>query len=145
VLATVARHDINPARLKLELTESMLVDNINDLITKMNALSTLGIRFSLDDFGTGYSYLQYLKKLPLSQLKIDQTFVRDIGADPSDRAIVRMIVAMAHSLDIDVIAEGVETEEQYELLLAKGCTNFQGYLFGKPMPIDEFEASLRKV
>ena len=142
VLATVARHDINPARLKLELTEGMLVDSVDDIITKMDALNKIGIRFTLDDFGTGYSSLQYLKKLPLFQLKIDQSFVRDIVIDVSDRAIVRMIITMAHNLKVDVIAEGVETEEQHELLLAEGCTKFQGYLFGKPMPIEQFQIEL---
>lgn len=144
VLASITRHDINPSHLKLELTESMLVDNINDIIGKMNVLSKIGIRFSLDDFGTGYSSLQYLKKLPLNQLKIDQSFVRDITTDSSDRAIVRTIVNMAHSLRIDVIAEGVETEEQRKFLLDNGCLHYQGYLFSKPLPIDEFEALLIK-
>jgi EAL domain-containing protein (putative c-di-GMP-specific phosphodiesterase class I) len=144
VKATLQRHEINPARLKLELTESMLVDNISDIITKMNMLSEIGIRFSLDDFGTGYSSLQYLKKLPLNQLKIDQSFVRDIVTDSNDRTIVRTIITMAHSLDINVIAEGVETAEQKQLLLDNGCTYYQGYLFSKPVPIDAFEALLRR-
>ena len=143
VKAALQRHEINPARLKLELTESMLVNNISDIISKMNALSKIGIGFSLDDFGTGYSSLQYLKKLPLNQLKIDQSFVRDIVTDASDRAIVRTIITMAHSLDINVIAEGVETEEQRQYLLDNGCTHYQGYLFSKPVPIDEFEALLK--
>lgn len=144
VKATLQRHDINPTQLKLELTESMLVDNINDIITKMNELSNIGIQFSLDDFGTGYSSLQYLKKLPLNQLKIDQSFVHDITTDSSDRAIVRTIITMAHSLDITVIAEGVETAEQQQFLLDNGCTHYQGYLFSKPVPIDAFEALLRQ-
>lgn len=144
VLETIDRHEINPAHLKLELTESMLVDNITDIIRKMEVLSRMGVLFSLDDFGTGYSSLQYLKKLPLDQLKIDQSFVRDILTDASDRAIVRTIISMAHSLDIKVIAEGIEVIEQQQLLLNKGCANFQGYLFGKPVLIDEFEALLRK-
>lgn len=141
---TIQRHGINPTLLKLELTESTLVDNINDIITKMNALSKLGIRFSLDDFGTGYSSLQYLKTLPLDQLKIDRSFVRDIATDSSDRAIVRTVITMAHSLKINVIAEGVETAEQQLFLLNNGCRQYQGYLFSKPVPIDEFEALLRK-
>jgi diguanylate cyclase (GGDEF)-like protein/PAS domain S-box-containing protein len=145
VLAKVVRYDINPTRLKLELTESMLVDNINDIITKMDALSKIGIQFSLDDFGTGYSSLQYLKKLPLNQLKIDQSFVRDIVSDNSDRAIVLTIITMADSMNIDVIAEGVETAEQRQFLLDSGCTVYQGYLFGKPVPTDEFEALLGQV
>ncbi len=143
VQATIQRHGINPTRLKLELTESMLVDNINDVITKMNALSTIGVSFSLDDFGTGYSSLQYLKKLPLNQLKIDQSFIRDIVTDVSDRAIVRTIITMARGLNLDVIAEGVESDGQMAHLINYGCHHFQGYLFSKPVPIEEFEALLR--
>jgi diguanylate cyclase (GGDEF)-like protein/PAS domain S-box-containing protein len=144
LLATIARHDINTARLKLELTEGILVANIDDIIIKMDALSRIGIQFSLDDFGTGYSSLQYLKKLPLNQLKIDQSFVRDIVTKANDRAIVRTIITMAHSLGINVIAEGVETEDQRQFLLDNGCMYFQGYLFSKPVLIDEFEALLKK-
>jgi EAL domain-containing protein (putative c-di-GMP-specific phosphodiesterase class I) len=129
--------------LKFELTESMLLDNVDSTIATMNALKEIGIRFSLDDFGTGYSSLQYLKRLPLYQLKIDQSFVRDIAIDSSDQAIVRTIIAMAHTLNLNVIAEGVETAEQQELLLNNGCTHYQGYLFGRPLPIDEFEAALQ--
>jgi diguanylate cyclase (GGDEF)-like protein/PAS domain S-box-containing protein len=142
VKATVQRYDINPARLKLELTESMLVVDINSIIIKMDVLSKIGIKFSLDDFGTGYSSLQYLKKLPITQLKIDQSFVRDLIEDPSDRVIVRTIITMAHSLGIQVIAEGVETGEQRDYLLNNGCMYYQGYLFSKPVPIEEFETLL---
>jgi diguanylate cyclase (GGDEF)-like protein/PAS domain S-box-containing protein len=144
VLATVQRHGTKQARLKLELTESMLLDNINGIIAKMNALNKTGIHFALDDFGTGYSSLQYLKKLPLKQLKIDQSFVRDIATDSSDRKIVRTIITMASSLGIDVIAEGVETAEQRRFLLDSGCLQYQGYLFNKPNTIEEFEANLKK-
>jgi diguanylate cyclase (GGDEF)-like protein/PAS domain S-box-containing protein len=144
VLLAVQRHQINPSQLKLELTESMLVDNIDEIVTKMNALNAIGIRFSLDDFGTGYSSLQYLKMLPLNQLKIDQSFVRDIASDSSDRAIVRTIITMAHSLDINVIAEGVETAEQQQFLLDNGCKNYQGYLFSKPLSLPAFESLLRQ-
>ena len=144
VHAAIQRHAINPMRLKLELTESLLLDDIEDTIATMNVLSEIGVQFSLDDFGTGYSSLQYLKRLPLDQLKIDRSFVRDIATDNSDKAIVRTIVAMAQSLDISVIAEGVETEEQRQLLLKNGCSNFQGYLFGRPVPIAQFEVLLKQ-
>jgi EAL domain-containing protein (putative c-di-GMP-specific phosphodiesterase class I) len=120
------------------------VESISNIITKMNMLNKIGVLFSLDDFGTGYSSLQYLKLLPLNQLKIDQSFVRDLPTDANDKAIVRTIITMAHSLDIDVIAEGVETVEQRQYLLDKGCMHYQGYLFSKPVPIDEFELLLRK-
>lgn len=138
----IKRHSINPLQLKLELTESLLLENIEDTIATMSALNKIGIQFSLDDFGTGYSSLQYLKRLPLMQLKIDQSFVRDIVADSSDRAIVQTIIAMAKSLELNVIAEGVETKEQRQLLLNKGCEHFQGYLFSKPVPISEFNELL---
>ena len=140
----VQRYGIDPTKLKLELTESMLVDDFANIVDKMNTLSKLGIHFSLDDFGTGYSSLQYLKKLPLSQLKIDQSFVQEININPSDFAITRTIIAMAHSLDLSVIAEGVETKEQLQCLLDIDCNQFQGYLFGKPMPIEAFDALLRE-
>lgn len=136
------RYAIDATRLKLELTESMLLDQVEITVATMSALRDIGIRFSLDDFGTGYSSLQYLKKLPLYQLKIDQSFVRDIVVDSSDKTIVRTIIAMAQSLEFDVIAEGVETEEQRQLLLSNGCDNFQGYLFSKPVAIQQFEALL---
>ena len=145
VQAVVQRHAINPIYLKLELTESLLLENIEDTIATMNALNEIGVRFSLDDFGTGYSSLQYLKRLPLNQLKIDQSFVRDLASDSSDKAIVRTIIAMAASLDLGIIAEGVETEVQQQLLLGKGCDHYQGYLFSKPVPIEQFEALLKKV
>ncbi len=131
------------SHLKLELTESIVLENIEDTIGKMHEIKALGVNFSMDDFGTGYSSLQYLKRLPLDQLKIDQSFIRDIATDSSDRAIVRTIIAMAQSLDMGVIAEGVETEEQRQLLISKGCTHFQGYLFGRPVPIEQFNALLK--
>ncbi len=139
VLTLVDHFAINPSRLKLEITESMLLNNVDSIITKMLRLKARGISFSMDDFGTGYSSLQYLKRLPLDQLKIDQSFVRDIVADSNDKAIVRTIIAMAKSMDMDVIAEGVETQQQRQLLISKGCSAFQGYLFGRPVPIEQFD------
>jgi diguanylate cyclase (GGDEF)-like protein/PAS domain S-box-containing protein len=142
VMYAVQSYDINPAFLKLELTESLLLNNLEGIIGKMNALAIVGIQFSLDDFGTGYSSLQYLKQLPLYQLKIDKSFVDDLVSDSNDQAIVHTIIAMAHSLGLNVIAEGVETKEQQQQLFASGCMHYQGYLFSKPVPILEFEKLL---
>jgi EAL domain-containing protein (putative c-di-GMP-specific phosphodiesterase class I) len=126
--------------LKLELTESVLVDNVQDIIEKMSALKACGVVFSLDDFGIGYSSLSYLKLLPLDQLKIDQSFVRDILIDPNDAAIARTIVALAQSLGLGVIAEGVETQAQRDFLAGVGCHAYQGYYFCRPLPVEGFEA-----
>ena len=136
VLAVLHDCGADPQRLKLELTESVLLSDVEDAIRKMSALRSCGVRFALDDFGTGYSSLAYLKRLPLDQLKIDQTFVRDVLEDANDAAIVRTILALAHSMDLMAVAEGVETEGQRQFLLANGCTLFQGYLFGRPVPIE---------
>lgn len=125
----------NPRLLKLELTESLLLDNVDDTIDKMNAINRMGIHFSLDDFGTGYSSLSYLKHLPLSWLKIDQSFVRDMMEDEEDDAIVRTIIALGKSLGLRVIAEGVETSEQHQHLIELGCDEFQGYYFGRPQAL----------
>jgi len=140
VLAVLARTGSNPQRLKLELTESLLISNVEDVIAKMTALKAQGVGFSLDDFGTGYSSLSYLKRLPLDQLKIDQGFVRDILVDPNDAAIAKMVVALAGSLGLAVIAEGVETEAQRDFLADQGCHAYQGYLFSRPLPLEAFEA-----
>jgi diguanylate cyclase (GGDEF)-like protein len=123
-------------RLKLEITESMLLTDIDTTREKLQELTQLGVRFSLDDFGTGYSSLSYLKKLPLSQLKIDQSFVRELLTDPVDAAIVKTILQLANSLGLSVIAEGVELEGQRKVLADMGCRAFQGYLFGKPKPLE---------
>lgn len=139
----VRRHAINPTRLKLELTESMLVNDIEGIIATMNMLNEIDIQFSMDDFGTGYSSLQYLKRLPLDQLKIDMSFTRDLAVD-SDNTIVKTIIAMARSLNLDVIAEGVGTEEQRQLLSSYGCHHYQGYLFGRPVPIKQFEVLVKQ-
>ncbi|SDW63425.1 bifunctional diguanylate cyclase/phosphodiesterase [Thiocapsa roseopersicina] len=132
VLRIIEQTGANPQRLKLEITESLLLDDIGDAIDKMSALKSHGVGFSLDDFGTGYSSLSYLKRLPLDQLKIDQSFVRDVLTDPNDAAIARTIVALAQTLGLGVIAEGVETAEQRSFLSEHGCRAFQGYLFGRP-------------
>jgi len=143
VQAIVLRHAIKPNLLKLEPTESLLLENTEGTVTTMKGLKTIGIQLSLDDFGTGYSSLQYLKLLPLDQIKIDQSFVRDIATDPNDSAIVQTIIAMSKTLGLDVIAEGVETDAQREFLALSGCQFYQGYLFGKPLPIEQFEASFK--
>jgi len=142
VLVTLEKTGANPNRLKLELTESMLVTNIEDIIAKINSLKIKGVKFSLDDFGTGFSSLSYLKRLPLDQLKIDQSFVRDSLIDPSDAAIISAVITLGQSLGMDVIAEGVETEEQRNYLATQGCTHYQGYLFSKPLRLHEFETLL---
>jgi diguanylate cyclase (GGDEF)-like protein len=144
IQAAIRRHGISPRLLKLELTESLLLDDIGGTVATMNALKEIGVQFSLDDFGTGYSSLQYLKQLPLNQIKIDQSFVRDIASDQNDAAIVQTIIAMAETMGFEVIAEGVETEAQLVFLDLRGCHAYQGYLFGKPMPIEQFEASIRR-
>ena len=140
VCAALAKFAIDPGHLKLELTESLVLDDIDDTIAKMHALKQVGVRFSMDDFGTGYSSLAYLTQLPLNQLKIDQSFVRNIGMKSTDAVIVQTIIGMANNLGMEVIAEGVETEEQRAFLELHDCPLCQGYLFGKPMPVEEFEA-----
>jgi diguanylate cyclase (GGDEF)-like protein/PAS domain S-box-containing protein len=140
VLGVLEKTGANPQRLKLELTESLLVENVEDIIEKMSALKNCGVGFALDDFGTGYSSLSYLKRLPLDQLKIDQSFVRDVLTDSNDASIARTIVTLANSLGLGVIAEGVETEAQRDFLASSGCHAYQGYYFSRPLPIDDFEA-----
>jgi EAL domain-containing protein (putative c-di-GMP-specific phosphodiesterase class I) len=135
--------EINPDRLKLELTETMLLKDLEDTIQKMHSLRNIGVRFSMDDFGTGFSSLSNLKKLPLDQLKIDQSFVNDILIDPDDTVIVQTIISMATHLGMEVIAEGVETEAQRAFLELHNCHVCQGYLFSQPVPLTEFEALLQ--
>jgi len=144
VLAVLQRSGADPQRLELELTESLLLEDVEGVIAKMTALKARGVYFALDDFGTGYSSLSYLKRLPLDELKIDQSFVRDVLTDPNDAAIARTIVALGRSMGLIVIAEGVETREQRDFLAANGCSNYQGYLFGRPVPADEFERLLNR-
>lgn len=142
VTSTVHAYGVDPRKLKMELTESILLEDVQKAALAMNALRDVGIQFSLDDFGTGYSSLQYLKQLPFHQIKIDRSFIRDIVTDPGDRAIIRTIVAMARSLDAHVMAEGVETREQRQLLLTHGCTRYQGDLFGQAMPLEDFRVGV---
>jgi diguanylate cyclase (GGDEF)-like protein/PAS domain S-box-containing protein len=136
----IEQFDIDPTLITLELTESVVLQRVDQAIEKMLELKSRGISFSLDDFGTGYSSLSYLKLLPLDQVKIDSSFVRDISFDPDDAAIVRAILAMSDSLGLSVIAEGVETQVQREFLFDHGCLHYQGYLFGRPVPIENFSA-----
>ena len=142
LMATLARTGANPALLKLEITESLLLDDVEASIAKMRSLNALGIGLSLDDFGTGYSSLAYLKKLPICQLKIDRSFVRDILTNDDDAAITRTILTLADSMGLAAIAEGVESEGQRSYLASQGCRAYQGYLFGPPLPAAQFEAML---
>ncbi|HEY8888442.1 MAG TPA: EAL domain-containing protein [Gallionella sp.] len=139
----IAQSLIKPSSLKLELTETMVLDNVADTITKMHELKQIGVRFSMDDFGTGYSSLAYLTQLPLDQLKIDKSFVHNIGTKSTDAMIIQTIIGMANNLGIEVIAEGVETDAQRDFLGEAGCRIYQGYLFGRPVPVKEFTAMLK--
>jgi EAL domain-containing protein (putative c-di-GMP-specific phosphodiesterase class I) len=139
VLEVVEHFGVLPGRLKLELTESLLLENAESIIYKMTALKSRGIGFSLDDFGTGYSSLSYLKRLPLDQLKIDQSFVRDILTDANDAAIARTVIALGHSLGLEVIAEGVESQAQRDYLHSIACHSYQGYWCSRPVALGEFE------
>lgn len=138
VLSIVKRMEIDPKLLKLELTEGILIQNIDEVISKMHALKAAGIGISLDDFGTGYSSLSYLKRLPLDQLKIDQSFIKDILNNPHDQAIAKTIISLGRDLGLNVIAEGVECQQQQTFLLASDCNAFQGYWFSPPVPVHLF-------
>ncbi|MEI7843349.1 MAG: EAL domain-containing protein [Gallionellaceae bacterium] len=138
-------HELDASRLKIELTETVVLTDVTEVITKMHALKALRVRLSMDDFGTGYSSLSYLKQLPLDQLKIDQSFVRDMTSDQNDQVMVQTIIDMAKNFHLNVIAEGVETEAQLSLLKHLGCLAYQGYLFSKPVPIEHFEALLKPI
>jgi len=136
------RTGADPTRLKLELTETLLQDKVTETIGKMQLLAAKGIHFSMDDFGTGYSSLSYMTQLPLNQIKVDKFFVQNIGIDPKVELIIQAIIGMARNLDLEIVAEGVETQQQFEFLQAHGAMLCQGYLFSRPVPIDEFEAQL---
>jgi diguanylate cyclase (GGDEF)-like protein/PAS domain S-box-containing protein len=142
VLQVLSMTGADPRRLKLELTESLLVDKIDEVIAKMSALKQRGVGFSLDDFGTGYSSLSYLRRLPLDQLKIDQSFVHDLLIDPNSATIAQTIIVLSQAMGLSVIAEGVETEAQRDLLASFGCHAYQGYLFGRPLPVEQMEELL---
>ncbi|TXT40892.1 MAG: PAS/PAC and Chase sensor-containing diguanylate cyclase/phosphodiesterase [Comamonadaceae bacterium] len=144
ILKVLKKTGVNPYRFKLELTESLLVDNVQDIIEKMHALKAKGVGFSLDDFGTGYSSLSYLKRLPLDQLKIDRSFVCDVLTDPNDAVIAKTVVALAQSFGLSVIAEGVETVAQRDFLASSGCHSYQGYFFSRPLPVEGFEEYVRR-
>lgn len=139
---TLQRHGVRPGELLLELTESLLLNASDETLLRMNALRDLGVSFAMDDFGTGYSSLAYLTQLPLNQLKIDQSFIYHIGQRRTDELIIKTIIGMASDMNLEVVAEGVETEAQFEFLNEAGCQLFQGYLFGRPMPVSEFEKTL---
>lgn len=144
VIAILDRSGANPFKLKLELTESVLLDDIDDVIGKMNLLKGRGVLFSLDDFGVGYASLSYLKRLPFDQLKIDRSFIKNLLTDTKDAAITQMVIRLAHSMNIDVVAEGVETEGQCNFLVGNGCHAFQGYFFSPPLSIGDLDKKLRR-
>jgi EAL domain-containing protein (putative c-di-GMP-specific phosphodiesterase class I) len=143
VLTALNYTGANPLQLKLELTESLLVSDVEDTISKMIALKSRGVKFALDDFGTGYSSLSYLKRLPLDQLKIDQSFVKHVLTDPDDAVIVSTIITLGRSLGLAVIAEGVETEGQRDFLARHACHAYQGYLFSRPLPAEQLEVYMQ--
>ncbi|MEO6665249.1 MAG: EAL domain-containing protein, partial [Nitrospiria bacterium] len=133
---------VEPTHLGIELTESMLIEQVDETVEKMRVLHASGIRFSIDDFGTGYSSLAYITRFPISTLKIDQAFVRSLQHEHGHRAIVETILALGRGLGLSTIAEGVETQEELECLRTCGCEQFQGYLFGRPMPFTNFQTLL---
>jgi EAL domain-containing protein (putative c-di-GMP-specific phosphodiesterase class I) len=140
VLSTIKKTGADTSKLKIEITESILIQDMEDIVAKMNVLKSAGIGFSLDDFGTGFSSLNYLKRLPLDQIKIDQSFVRDILSKPKDAMIARTIISLGHDLGLVVIAEGVENENQRDFLIENGCYAFQGFMFSGPLPVKAFES-----
>jgi EAL domain-containing protein (putative c-di-GMP-specific phosphodiesterase class I) len=137
------RYGVTPSQLKLELTESVVLGDMQDAIDKMDQLKALGFILSMDDFGTGYSSLSYLRKLPFNQLKMDRSFIVNALENTNDSFLIQMVTSMAEQFGMDVIAEGVETKEQQQHLIKLGCKAFQGYFFGKPMPIEALEATLK--
>ena len=143
ILSALRDAGLPPQQLELEITETVLMENVCDNVMLLNRVQTEGIRLSIDDFGTGYSSMAYLKRFPIDQLKIDRTFVRDIPGDGDDEAITTAIIAMAHSLGLSVVAEGVETEQQLRFLREAGCDLVQGFYIARPMPAEQFAAHMR--
>jgi FOG: EAL domain len=141
----LVRHGVDPSRIFFEITESLLIDGPDSVGRTIDALRALGVAFSIDDFGTGYSSLSYLRKLPVDQIKIDRSFVKDLDTSGGDRTIVATIVVLARALSLEVVAEGVETAEQKKILEEMGCERFQGYLFGRPVPEEEFVVRLARM
>ncbi len=144
VLEALQESGLEPQYLELEITEGIAMYQLDQVVDKLNTLRELGVHISIDDFGTGFSSLNYLKKFPIDKLKIAQQFVRDVTDDPDDAAIVQAIMAMAQSLNLNVIAEGVETEDQLSFLLEVKCREIQGYIYSKPVPADEFYDLLKR-
>jgi EAL domain-containing protein (putative c-di-GMP-specific phosphodiesterase class I) len=144
VMESLDQYEVRPEELEIEITESTLMEHPDDVVQLLKAIRKLGVRIAIDDFGTGYSSLAYLKKFPVNTLKIDQVFITDIVYDMYDEAIVTSILAMAESLDLKVIAEGVESKEQLEVLRKLGCEEVQGYYFSKPLPPEGIVKLLEK-
>jgi EAL domain-containing protein (putative c-di-GMP-specific phosphodiesterase class I) len=144
VAEILARNELDARFLELEITESMIMQNVDGVITMMSEFQQLGVGLSLDDFGTGYSSLSYLKRFPIDKLKIDQSFVRDITQDADDEAITRAIISLSKNLGLRVIAEGVETEQQLDFLRSSGCEEIQGYYYSRPLPEQDFMQFLRR-
>jgi EAL domain-containing protein (putative c-di-GMP-specific phosphodiesterase class I) len=142
IIALFSEHSLHPSRIMLEITEGLFLSNTEVAIRKMNELVDLGFVFSIDDFGTGYSSLAYLKKLPLRELKIDKSFVQDAPDEPNDAALVESIIAVAQNLGLEIVAEGVETEQQADFLASRGDMLYQGYFFGKPVPAADLLSNL---
>jgi EAL domain-containing protein (putative c-di-GMP-specific phosphodiesterase class I) len=135
------RYRFRPERLCLELTENVLLQHTKEILHKLSRLREMGFQLSIDDFGTGYSSLAYLKRLPITELKIDRSFVHEMTTDSSNAILVQTMIAIGQQFGLEVVAEGVETEAQYEHLLSLGCTRFQGFLFGHPQPLEQFDAT----
>jgi EAL domain-containing protein (putative c-di-GMP-specific phosphodiesterase class I) len=138
VLKVLKESGLTPSQLELELTESLLMHDLDAGVAQLNELQAIGVRTSIDDFGTGYSSLSYLKRLPIDTLKIDRSFVRELPADQDSAAIVRAIIALGHNLRLKVIAEGVEEQAQLDFLRSHHCDEIQGYVFSRPLDVDEF-------